>query len=394
MRKITATKAKKITTPGMYRADTGLYLKVSPTGGKSWIQRIVINGVRHDLGLGGLDFVSLVEAQALAHENRKAVRVDGRNVLADKHRPSALSFEEAARKTYEAMRPRWRSEKAAENWWNQLQRYALNKMGDKAVDTITRADVLDVLSPVWTSRPEAARKVRRSMRATFAWCLAHGLVQSNVVDDVGGALPAQPSVAKNYRALPFAEVGEALETIRASKASLSARLCFEFTILTCCRSGEAREARWSEINLDAQEWRIPASRTKTNKEHRQPLSDQAVAIVERAQENADGSDLIFPSPNKSGQPLSNMTLQKILRDNGLADRCVVHGFRSSARSWMSERTSADYAVAELCLGHAVGNSVERSYRRSDLYDKRARLLQTWADFVCGSEPAKVVALHA
>ena len=202
-----------------------------------------------------------------------------------------------------------------------------------------------------------------------------------------------PSVRANYRALPFAEVGAALETIRASRASLAARLCLEFVVFTACRSGEARLAEWSEIDLENREWRIPANRTKNGREHRQPLSQQAVAVLEQAR-SLRVSDLVFPSPVRKGRELSNMSLTKILRDNGLADRAVVHGFRSSFRSWASECTSADFATAELCLGHHVGSAVERSYRRSDLLEKRARLLQSWANYITGAERGKVVELRA
>ena len=262
------------------------------------------------------------------------------------------------------------------------------------VDEIDRTHVLAVLTPIWTGKPETARRVRRNIRATLEWCMANGYAETNVAGEmVSGALPTMPAVKANHRSLPYQEVGEALEIIRASRASMSAKACLEFVILTACRSGEARVATWDEINLESKEWRIPASRMKTGKEHRQPLSDEALSVLEQAREIADGSDLIFPSPVRRGKPMSDMTLTKVLRDTGLAERAVVHGFRASFRSWASERTNADHAVMELSLAHAVGNSVERAYARSDLFAKRARLMAQWGAFVSGTRGGKVVELR-
>ena len=164
-------------------------------------------------------------------------------------------------------------------------------------------------------------------------------------------------------------------------------------ILTACRSGEARLAQWSEINLEERLWTIPASRMKQGHEHRQPLNDQAIAVLKSMQALRDESDLIFPSPVRKGNSLSDMTLTKVLRDNNLADRATVHGFRSSFRTWASERTSADHAVMELCLAHAVGSAVEQAYARSDLLAKRHILMDQWGTFVVDSTYEKVVQLR-
>ena len=394
MRKITAAEAKSTKRPGMYRAGDTLYLRVGYAGGKSWIQRLTINGVRRDIGLGSFSLVSLAEAREMAHENRRAARIHNSDPLAEKRRAKTPTFRESAEKTYEALKPRWRNAKVETNWWRILERHAFGRIGDLSVNEIGRENVLAVLTPLWTSKPEMGRKLRRSIRATLEWAMAHGFVEVNVAGDmISGALPTMPAVKENFRALPYAEVPEALEIVRASRASMSAKLCFEFVVLTACRSGEARHAEWGEMNLDAREWRIPAGRTKSGREHRQPLSDQALAVLEKAQALHDGSDLGFPSPVRKGQPLSNMSLTKVLRDTGLAERCVVHGFRSSFRTWASEQTNADHAVMELCLAHHVGDATERAYARSDLYAKRARLMAQWGAFTCGAERGKVVQLH-
>ena len=201
-----------------------------------------------------------------------------------------------------------------------------------------------------------------------------------------------PAVKAHFRALPYSEVAGALETIEASRASLSVRACLRFVVLTACRSGEARAATWDEINLEAREWRIPGERMKTGTVHRVPLSDAALATLKLVRPQRGESDLLFPSPLRPGKPLSDMTLTKVLRDTGLADRATVHGFRSAFRTWSAERTSAPHAVCEMALAHRVGSDVERSYVRSDLFEKRRGLMDQWAQFVTGGR-ATVVRLH-
>ena len=175
---------------------------------------------------------------------------------------------------------RWRSEKVAKNWWQILERHAFKRIGDLSVDRLGRDDVLTVLTPLWTRKPEMGRKLRRGIKATLAWSQSHGYVEMNVAGEaIDGALPSMPSVRENFRALPYQEIAEALEIVRASRASMSAKACLEFVVLTACRSGEARLAEWSEIDLAEREWRIPASRMKSGKEHRQPLSAQAVEVL-------------------------------------------------------------------------------------------------------------------
>ena len=174
--------------------------------------------------------------------------------------------------------------------------------------------------------------------------------------------------------------------------ALSAKECLCLVVLTACRSGEARGATWDEVDLESREWRIPASRMKAATEHRFPLSDAALTVVEAVRPMRDSSNLLFPSPLRPSRPLADMALTKVLHDTGLADRATVHGFRTSFRTWASERTSVPHAVAEMALAHAVGTSVERSYARSGLFDKRRGLMEQWAQYVLG-RGAKVVGLR-
>ena len=162
-------------------------------------------------------------------------------------------------------------------------------------------------------------------------------------------------------------------------------------VLTACRSGEARGAIWDEIDLDAREWRIPDTRMKGDEEHRVPLSDAAMDVLKTVEPLRRPSGLVFPSPSRPGRPLSDMTLTKVLRGCGLADRTTVHGLRATFRTWASERTSVPHAVAELALAHQVGSAVERAYARSVLFEKRRGLMNTWAKYATGDR-AKVVRL--
>ena len=263
----------------------------------------------------------------------------------------------------------------ARNWQQGRAKHVLPVIGELRVDRIGREDVLRILTPIWTSTPDIARKQRNRIRAVLSWCQAHGFIEHNVAGEmINGALPTMPAVKAHYRTLPYKEVSAALETIDASNASLAARLCLRFLVLTATRSGEARGALWSEIDFEAKEWRIPASRMKTNTEHRIPLSRTALTVLEQAQVLRDGSDLIFPSSTKPGTPLSDMTLTKVLRTTGLAEKATVHGFRSSFRDWAGECTHTAHAVMELSLAHAVGTAVEQAYARSDLLAKRRRLM--------------------
>ena len=386
---LTVAKLKALSTPGLHGDGGTLYLRVAPRRSKSWIQRLTVDGKRRDIGLGGWPLVTLAEARDLAFENRRLARRGG-DPLADKRRTKAPTFREAAAKTFEANRARWRNNKTTANWLQGMAKRVLPVLGDMPVDSIGREDVLRILTPIWTSRPEIARKLRSRIRATLAWAQAHGHVDHNAAGEgIDGALPAMPAVKAYFRAMPYGEVGAALEIIEASRASMAAKASLRLLVLTACRSGEARGATWNEIDLEAREWRIPASRMKGGAEHRVPLSDAAVAALESVQPLRDRHGLVFPSPSRPGKALSDMTLTKVLRDTGLADRATVHGFRTAFRTWAAEKTNADHAVMELCLAHHVGTAVERAYARSDLFDKRCRLMDQWGAYLTGGS-AKVV----
>ena len=380
---LSATRAKALKDPGRYSDGGGLHLYISKAGRKSWVQRITIDGRRRDIGLGGFPSASLALAREKAAENRAAV-AEGRDPLADKRSPAMPTFREAVRAAHEANRPRWSNAKHIASWIQTLERHAIPKLGNISLDRIDRGEVLRVLTPIWTDRPETARRVCQRMRTVFRWGMAHGFMETNPEGEaIDGALPPMPKVKAHLRALPYQEVRSALETVDECQSSIPAKLCFRFLVLTAARSGEARGAMWDEIELQEQVWRIPAERMKAGKEHRVPLSVQALELLGKASELRDESGLVFPSPLKPGLPMSDMTLTKVLRTTGLSERATVHGFRSSFKNWTLEQTDTPWAVSEAALAHILGNSTEQAYARSDLFERRRALMQQWADYLTG-----------
>ena len=285
---------------GKHHDGRGLFLRVCELGSRCWVLRLTVDGRRREIGLGGWPAVGLADARRKAHEHRAAA-ADGRDPLADRRRCDVPVFREAARIVWEANKARWRNERTAALWWASLENHAFPAIGDMAVDRITQSDVLGCVEPIWTTRTETARKVRQRIRTVLRWCQAHGYVTVNVAGEViDGALPPMPRVKAHFRSLPYTEVADALGVVDRTGASASAKLCLRFAVLTAARSGEARNAVWDEIDFAAREWRIPADKMKAATEHRVPLSDAALKVLDEAKDNHDGSDLVFPSPLQSG----------------------------------------------------------------------------------------------
>ena len=383
--------AAKVRTAGAGRYSDGgtLTLLVTKRGGRSWVQRLTINGRRADVGLGPASVVSLQMARDRALENRRRLwngedpRTGRPAAAASVAAPvsTAPTFREAAAAVLEANRGAWRNSRSASVWGRMLERHAYPAIGNKRVDAIGRADVLRVLSPVMLDTPPTGRKLRQNVRQVFAWAQAHGHITENPAGEViAAALPKAPAVKAHRKAAPYRETGAMLRTVEASTIAAAVKACFAFIVLTGVRTNEARGARWSEIDTAAGTWKIPGKRMKEGRGHRVPLSDAALAVLERAAGLIDGSGLLFPSPVKRGQPISRSAMLMALRRLGIA--VDVHGFRSSLRDWCAE-TGEPREVAEAALSHVNGGTVEASYFRSDLFDKRRELMGQWAQFVTG-----------
>lgn len=375
---LTAQAVKAATAPGKYFDGHGLYLRVDGNGSRFWVQRITIRGKRCELGLGAPSLVSLAEARAKALENRKLARMGGDPLQAKREALAVLTFEEAARKVHALHKPTWKNEKHAAQFIATLETYAFPRLGKLKVQDISTADVLAVLMPIWTKIPETARRVRQRIGAVMKWAIAQGWRQDNPAENISRALPKVSKVQDHRKALPYAEVAGCIEAVNGSGAGLATKLALEFLVLTAARSGEVREARWDEIDMTAEVWEIPAERMKMKRPHRVPLSPRALALLMQAKALDDGSGLVFPG-TKKGRPLSDMTLSKLVKELGFA--ADVHGFRTSFRTWAQERTSYPREVAEAALAHLTGDAVERAYARSDVFDKRRKMMGAWAAFL-------------
>ena len=362
--------------PGRYCDGQGLYLYVQTSGARSWVQRLVIHGRRRDLGLGSVALVPLAEAREKARANRKLAR-EGGDPLAEKRRAEKMpTFAEAARRVLEQKRAGWQSSRHPQSWWTSLERYAFPRIGARPVSAVTSAEVLDVLTPIWHVKAQTARRVRERIRAVLEWAVAVELRSDNPCDRIGPVLGPQRATVEHMRALPHQDVAAAVARVRASSGADVVKLAFEFLVLTVARWGEVRGAEWTEIDTAGRVWTIPALRMKAKRAHRIPLPRRAAEILDAARTLGDGP-LVFPGRN--GAPLSEKRLRRLLQRQGIA--AVPHGFRSTFRDWAAERTNHPRDVIEAALAHVVSNKVEAAYARSDLFERRRRLMADWAAYV-------------
>ena len=366
--------------PGRYCDGQGLYLYVQSSGARSWVQRLVIHGRRCDIGLGSAQLVPLAEAREQALSNRKFARL-GRDPLAEKRRMEAMpTFAEASRRVLEQKRAGWREGRHAQSWWASLERYAFPRIGARPVSDVTSAEVLDVLTPIWHSKPSTARRVRERIRAVLEWAVAMELRSDNPCDRIGSVLGPQHAAVEHMQALPHREVASAVAAVRASDGAEVVKLAFELLVLTAARWGEVRGARWSEIDVAGLVWTIPAQRMKANRAHRIPLCGRAMEILGAARSLGEGSGpLVFPGPR--GAQLAEKGLRRLLQRLEIA--AVPHGFRSTFRDWAAEETEHRREVVEAALAHVVRDKVEAAYARSDLFERRRRVMNDWAAYVHG-----------
>ncbi len=343
---------------------------------KTWSQRLGIDGELTNVGLGPYPLVTLKEARDKALENRRAVEQgsDPREQRAAARVPTFAQAVEAVIKIHaETWKNGGRSE---DNWRKSLSEYAMPRLGRKPVNKITTSDVLAVITPIWSSRRETAKRVRQRISAVMKWAVAEGHREDNPAGDaIQAALPKNETVKVHYQALPHGEVGAALRTMRAANVWEPKKLAVEFLVLTATRSNEVRGARWNEI--DGEAWTIPAERMKKGREHRVPLAPLALAVLEEARDFDDRSGLVFPSSRRGKQ--SDGSLSQFVKHLGI--QAVPHGFRSSFRDWAAECSAAPREVCELALAHVNDDQTEAAYRRSDLFDLRRKLMKDWEAYV-------------
>ncbi|MDE2318948.1 MAG: integrase arm-type DNA-binding domain-containing protein, partial [Rhodospirillales bacterium] len=372
-----------------------LYLRVRHDGSKSWAFRYKQGGKTHWMSLGPLRDVPLAEAREAARKLRNQLR-DGISPLEQRRERQALALNAEGR-TFEAVsalyidahKAGWSNPKHAAQWTSTLKTYANPVIGKQAVGSIGLDEVLRILRPIWREKSETATRLRGRIEAVLDFATVHGWRKGDnparwtgYLDQV---LPAKAKVRAvvHHAALPWADLPALMAKLTA--ASSTSALCLRFLTLTATRSGEARGARWNEIDLAAKTWTIPAARMKAKAEHRVPLSDDALAILETTkplQSKPDG--LIFPG-GTPGRPLSDVALGKALA--AIAEGFTVHGMRSSFRDWCAEATNYPREIAEAALAHVNKNRVEAAYLRGDHFEKRRQLMAAWARH-CTSPPAK------
>ena len=401
--KLTALAVDKAKRRGYYGDGGGLFLQVSASGSKSWVFRFKEADKLHEMGLGATHTIGLAEAREKARECRR-LRLDGidpieaRKIARAQARldaAKAVSFKDCAERYITSHGAGWRSPTHAAQWPSTLRIYVYPVFGSLPVQGIDVGLVLKVLEPIWSVKPETASRVRGRIESVLDWGTARGYRQGDNPARWRGhlenLLPGKLKVrrVKHHAALPYAEIGDFIAQLK-SQEGVGAR-AFEFTILTAARTGEVIGATWSEMNIAEQLWVVPAERMKSGKEHRVPLSEAPLAILEQMQAIRQG-DFVFPG-GKARLPISNMAMMMTLRRMGRGD-LTVHGFRSSFRDWAAERTDFPSEVAEMALAHAVSSKVEAAYRRGDLFQKRRQLMDTWSRFCTVSAPAAVASIAA
>jgi integrase len=376
MPSLTARKVQAVSKPGLHNDADGLYLHVSATGAKNWILRVVVHGARRDLGFGSASLVPLAEAREKARAMRKVAR-DGGDPTGLRRR-QGIDFAEAARTVHTNLRPTWRNAKHAETWLATVEAHAIPVFGIRPIDTVGTADLLLVLSPIWTVKHETAKRLKQRLAAIFDWAKGAGhYPHENPVNGLNMALPQVKAKPEHMPALDWRALPGFMADLRR-REGLSART-LEFIVLTAVRSGEARSARWDEIDGDV--WIIPGARMKRGVPHRVPLCSAALAVLDTVR--GLDRELVFPSSQrgKDGAARSQSVMVfKALFKRMERDGFTTHGFRSTFRDWCSESVRADREVAEAALSHAFGNEVERAYARSDLFERRRALMNDWGQY--------------
>ena len=369
---------RAVAEPGRYCDGHGLYLEVQPSGSRSWVQRLAVHGRRREIGLGSFPLVSLDEARAQAFANRRLARAGG-DPVALRRAADEPTFAAAAERVWKQMRPGWRNPRYGRDWMSGLTRVAFPTIGRMPVSAVTTADVIETLRHVWHPRPTTARRVLQRIGLVMEWAVAMGYRTHNPCGRVDLVLGRQQHVTRHMPALPHREVAAAVSAVRGARARPVVKLAFELLVLTAGRSSEVRGAEWRELDVEAAVWTIPATRMKAKREHRVPLCRRAVAVLAEARGLANGGPLAFPTAR--GRPLKDMALSGLLKTLGIA--AVPHGFRSSFRDWAAEETDHPREVVEAALAHVVRNPVEAAYARSDLFERRRRLMDDWADYLGG-----------
>jgi integrase len=402
--RLTPLGIKRLSTPGLYHDGGGLYLQVSlpkrkasgatgPEVNRSWVFRYRLQGKLRSMGIGSFHDVSLSEAREQIRKLRQIVsdkrdpmdERDGRARELALQRATEISFQECAEEYHRREAPKWKNAKHSAQWINTLTTYAFPKLGKMKVHNIGKSEVLAVLSPIWEIKPETASRVKQRMRAVLEWAASmdrypnynHGMW--DVLNTGLGKGRTEDRKRKNHAACPIDQVTALIEALHRCESQPIVKLAFEFTVLTAARSGETRLMPWSEYTENDSLWKIPSERMKAKKEHRVPLSARCVEILTEAKEITGNKELVFCHP-KTGKAFSDAVFTSLLH-KGLDQPFTMHGFRSTFRDWGAEHTDHQRELLEVALAHLPGDQTEQAYWRSDMVQKRRKLMDDWARFV-------------
>ncbi|WP_024329520.1 site-specific integrase [Thioalkalivibrio sp. ALR17-21] len=394
-KELTAIEVKRIDRPGFHAVGgvSGLTLRVTDTGSRQWVLRARVAGKRRNFGLGGFPDVMLAQARERARELKDQLwrgidPVVERRAAEDARRAEEakrLTFAEAAHQCHAAKQDEFRNLKHRKDWIRSLEHYAFPTMGKLPVSAIELGHVKAVLDPIWKEKTETASRIRQRIESVLSWATVSGYREGDNPARWKGnlevALPAPRKIRKrdHYRALPWNDVPAFMEALR-QRPGMGAR-ALEFAILTTARSGEVRGATWDEIDLDARTWTVPAERIKAGKQHRVPLSDEAVALLEALPRFAN-SNLLFTAPR--GGALSDMSISAVCKR--MQVDAVPHGFRSTFKDWARSCTTYADEVSELALAHVNSDATRAAYARDELLPQRARLMADWARFLREGTP--------
>jgi integrase len=371
---------------GEHHDGGGLVFRVEAAGSRHWVQRLTIRGKRVNRGVGPYPMITLYMARDKALDMQRAAR-EGRDLVREARIEAAkcTTFKEAFADFFSAKGETLKNPKHRALWQSTMETYVFPTIGRMPIGDVTATDIIKILKPIWVEKAETGKRVLQRVKATFDHAITNGWRESDpcrgVIQSLGGTGHRD---VEHHRALAYNEVPAFLRTLRTCNSNAITKLAFEFLVLTATRSKETRLADWAEIDVEGKRWLIPKERMKAKVEHVVPLSPRALEILRMAQgpgtwkaRALEGRGLIFPSWPR-GKPLSDMTLTKVLRDLGFADRATAHGFRTSFRTWCAETNQCRWEVAEAALAHAIKDKTEAAYRRTTYLEERTTLMLRWA----------------
>jgi integrase len=387
-----ALQVSRLSSPGFHYAGgvAGLVLQISESGSRAWLLRVKVGAKRREIGLGAYPGVGVALAREKAQQTRDEIaagidpvarRAAGRqSILEQQIEEKALdwTFRRCAEAYIKAKAPGWRSLKHGDQWRNTLETYAYPTIGELPVRAVRIEHLVSIVEPYWATKNETINRVRNRIELVLDWATVRkfrtGDNPARWKGNLDKLLANRAVVAPvvGHKAMPIDQLHGFMDWL--SHANGTGARCLEFVVLTACRSGEARMATWSEIDFASRTWSIPGARMKSGRPHKVPLSDKALQLLQELP-RIDGTDLVFPG-NRAGRPLSDMSLTATMRRMGID--AVPHGFRSSFSSWCASSTSYPAEVREMALAHTVGDQTVAAYQRSDLFEKRRKLMEDWA----------------